>query len=46
MKKFAKTHKDRVFSREELREAGLDFRAALKLSLPVDTRRKSNTGRM
>ena len=31
----------RGFSRDELKEAGLDFRQALKLHLRVDTRRKT-----
>ena len=33
--------KGRGFSRDELKEAGLDFRRALELRLQVDTRRKT-----
>lgn len=36
-----KTRRERGFSRAELRDAGADFRQALKLSIPVDPRRKT-----
>jgi large subunit ribosomal protein L13e len=36
-----KTRRGRGFSRAELREAGADFRQALKLGIPVDPRRKT-----
>ena len=41
VKKLGRTRRGRGFSREELRAAGLDFHQALKLRLPVDTRRKT-----
>ncbi len=36
-----KTRRGRGFSRAELREAGADFRQALKSGIPVDPRRKT-----
>lgn len=36
-----KTRRGRGFGRAELREAGVDFRQALKLGIPVDPRRKT-----
>lgn len=36
-----KTRRGRGFSRAELREAGADFRQALKSGVPVDPRRKT-----
>jgi large subunit ribosomal protein L13e len=36
-----KTRRGRGFSRAELREAGTDFRQALKSCIPVDQRRKT-----
>jgi ribosomal protein L13E len=41
LKKSGKTRKGRGFSREELKEAKLNFHEALRLHLPVDTRRKT-----
>jgi len=40
-KKFGRTRKGRGFSRDELREVKLDFNQALRLRLPIDTRRKT-----
>jgi len=40
-KKSGKTRKSRGFSREELKEVGLDSSQALKLHLRVDSRRKT-----
>lgn len=40
-KKSGKTRKGRGFSREELKEAKLNFQEALRLHLPVDTRRRT-----
>jgi len=40
-KKSGKIRKSRGFSREELKEVGLDFSQALRLHLRVDTRRKT-----
>ena len=40
-KKSGKTGEGRGFSREELKEVGLDFRQALSLHLRVDARRKT-----
>jgi ribosomal protein L13E len=40
-KKFGRTRKGKGFSKEELREVGLDFHQALKQSLPIDQRRKT-----
>jgi large subunit ribosomal protein L13e len=36
-----KTRRGKGFSRAELREAGADFRQALKSGIPVDRRRKT-----
>ncbi len=36
-----RTRRGRGFSREELKEAGLDFSQARRLHLPIDTRRKT-----
>jgi ribosomal protein L13E len=36
-----KTRRGRGFSRAELREAGTDFKQALKSQIPVDPRRKT-----
>ena len=47
MKVYAVVHrgrklgKGRGFSREELREVGLNFRAALRLGIPIDKKRKT-----
>lgn len=43
VKKSGKTRRGRGFSREELREVELSFSQALKLRLPVDTRRKTKS---
>jgi ribosomal protein L13E len=40
-KKDGKERHGRGFSREELKKAGLSLREALKLSIPVDSRRKT-----
>lgn len=40
-KKNRKPRKGKGFSREELRKAGLSFREALKLSIPIDFRRRT-----
>ena len=40
-KKGGKTRSGRGFSRDELREAGIDFQQALRLRLPIDQRRKT-----
>lgn len=40
-KKLDETRKGRGFSREELRAVELDFPRALRLRLPIDTRRKT-----
>jgi len=40
-KKTDKNRKGRGFSREELKQAGIDFQRALKLRLPIDPRRKT-----
>lgn len=40
-KKLGRTRKGRGFSRDELKEVKLDFNQALRLHLPVDTRRKT-----
>lgn len=40
-KKFGRTRRARGFSGGELREVELDFQRALKLRLPIDTRRKT-----
>ncbi len=40
-KKTGETRRGRGFSREELREAGLDFSQAQRMHLPIDTRRKT-----
>jgi len=37
----SKTRRGKGFSRAELREAGTDFRQALKSGVPVDPRRKT-----
>jgi len=44
-KKLGRTRTGRGFSREELIEAGFDFRQALVLQLPVDPRRKRRQDR-
>jgi len=41
VKKFGKTRRGRGFSRDELKEVGLDFHQALKLRLQIDKRRKT-----
>jgi len=41
VKKLDETRKGRGFSREELRAVELDFSGALRLRLPIDTRRKT-----
>ncbi len=41
VKRLGETRKGRGFSRDELRAVGLDFSRALKLQLPIDTRRKT-----
>jgi len=40
-KKSGSTRKGRGFSKDELREVKLDFNQALRLRLPVDSRRKT-----
>jgi large subunit ribosomal protein L13e len=40
-KKGKRTKEGRGFSRGELREAGIDVKRALKLGIPVDSRRKT-----
>jgi len=40
-KRGGETRKGRGFSRGELREAGIDFQTALRLRIPVDTKRKT-----
>jgi len=40
-KKGKRTKGGRGFSRGELREVGIDVKRALKLSIPVDSRRKT-----
>jgi len=40
-KKDGKKRYGKGFSREELKKAGLNVREALKLSIPVDSRRKT-----
>jgi len=40
-KRNGRTRRGKGFSREEVREAGVDFRQALKLGIPVDLRRKT-----
>jgi len=40
-KKGGGTRKGKGFSRGELREAGVDLKRALKLSIPTDLRRKT-----
>jgi len=41
VQKKGKTRRGKGFSRAELREAGADFRQALKSGIPVDSRRKT-----
>ena len=41
VQKKGKTRRGRGFSRAELREAGVDFKQALKSGIPVDPRRKT-----
>ena len=41
VQKKGKIRRGKGFSRAELREAGADFRQALKLGIPVDPRRKT-----
>lgn len=41
VKKLGETRKGRGFSRDELRAVELDFSRALRLRLPIDTRRKT-----
>jgi ribosomal protein L13E len=41
LKKRGKIRKGKGLSRAELREAGLDYRQALKLGIPIDLRRKT-----
>jgi len=41
VQKKGKTRRGKGFSRAELKEAGADFRQALKLGIPVDSRRKT-----
>jgi len=41
VQKKGKTRRGKGFSRAELKEAGADFRQALKLGIPVDPRRKT-----
>jgi large subunit ribosomal protein L13e len=40
-KKDGKSKEGRGFSKEELREAALDFKKALKLGIPVDSKRRT-----
>jgi len=40
-KKSGKTRSGKGFSREELKEAGIDLKTALRLQIPVDMRRKT-----
>jgi len=40
-KRKGRTRRGKGFSRGEVREAGADFRQALKLGVPVDLRRKT-----
>lgn len=40
-KKFGKKRLGKGFSREELKRAGLSVKEALKLKIPIDTRRKT-----
>jgi large subunit ribosomal protein L13e len=40
-KKKGGTRRGKGLSRSELREAGLDYRQALKLGIPIDLRRKT-----
>ena len=40
-KKAGKTRSGRGFSRDELREAGIDFQKALRLHLQIDQKRKT-----
>jgi ribosomal protein L13E len=40
-KKYGKERYGKGFSREELKKAGLSLREALKLDIPVDSRRKT-----
>jgi ribosomal protein L13E len=40
-KKTGKTRNGKGFSRDELREAGIDFQKALRLHLQIDQRRKT-----
>jgi large subunit ribosomal protein L13e len=40
-KKSDKLRSGRGFSREELKDAGIDFQKALKMRLPIDLRRKT-----
>lgn len=40
-KKKGKPRKGKGFSREELRKAGLSFREAFKLGIPIDIRRRT-----
>jgi predicted flap endonuclease-1-like 5' DNA nuclease len=41
VKRKRKTRKGRGFSREELRDVGLSFTEALKLGIPIDTKRST-----
>jgi len=41
VRKDSKARLGRGFSREELKEAGVDFKQALRLTIPVDLRRKT-----
>jgi len=41
LKKNGKKRKGKGFSREELKKCGLSFREALRLRVPVDSRRKT-----
>jgi ribosomal protein L13E len=40
-KKGGKQRDGRGFSREELKKAGLSFKEALKLSIPIDSKRRT-----